>query len=573
MENPVRWQGSGQVSDHYPKRNPSKTKIQADTRGTRAVEESIFEHLGYIIVILFMVLPRLIKWLAKVKPTAKQPKEDVKPTEGPVILLKKIIESITDEDEKEPEITPSKLDELALSIKPLLTRTDELMRLFETHGGATAKMSDTVDSSCIAPLKAIAEYLNDRINSGDLPTLEEEQRILSNLKRIEQLITTLESMTAKRIHPESAEILGLLDIGVQECLVPYLTHARHMNLNYPTQLAMAVFGEPGDDLAHLFERASIAPTVVHEKQKMLPRTWVHLPSDVYLDVFHSTRGLASTLSSELGVMPAPLSLDHYTDERSFIAGLIGGWLPRLFGDTCAALLLGPGFAAGLAKWLGTDVTQTEAVTAIIGRKSSSVHTPLHIRMFVACRVLQYLGLDDQGHRRWREWTERVGDPKAFIVKGLDERAGSLPVAHLLGSVSRVVDYLISEPLAPLGGYTLPNIPSLRCNEAFYDKMQEVAQHFTNGVPVDASGSLVLGASQLAAEKSNTFEQRITRAALHSLAGDGGSITGHAKKSEAHGSLLAHVQSRELIARAVVTGAAIAPRTSRHRAKLSLFEKT
>jgi hypothetical protein len=188
--------------------------------------------------------------------------------------------------------------------------------------------------------------------------------------------------------------------------------------------------------------------------------------------------------------------------------------------------------------------------------------PLHVRIFVACRVLQYLDMEDEARRRFKEWSDKIGVGQAFTIKGTDGRVGALPVSHLLGAVSAVVDYLIKKPLGPLGGFALPAIPSLSLSISQLDKMREVSRRFLEGEPADVSGRMILGAAQLAVEKSNALTQAVAKAALRSLGGEGDSIeAGLAQTVEAK-SFQAHVRSPRLVMRAVVTAAAIAPRTAR-----------
>ncbi len=533
--------------------------------------EEFTEYIGYVVVLLVYLLPRILKWLAKRSSAdAKPPKPKKEVTPEPVVVLEEALEELAGVEVDDRKISASELEELAVTAQAALARADEVVRLCQIHGGSVAKLLDTVQSTCANPLRAIVDHLASRRERDDRPDWDDAQRVRTNLGRLDRLSQTLQGMVERRVRPDSAEIFGLLDTAAQECLVPFITHARRLELSYPTRFAAVVYGEPGEDMASLLVDANIAPVVIKEKMERLPHSWIHLASDTALDVFHSTGGLARRIAADLAVMPAPMSLNHYSDQGSFIAGLFGGWLPRLFADTCAALMLGPGFAAGLRMWQRRDADPTEAVTTIVGDHLHAGVPPLHVRMFVACRVLQHLRLGDEGPLRWSDWNSRIGSPQTFVVVGTDGRSGELPVKAVLQRVSRIVDYLMDEPLAPLGGFILPAIPSLICDERTFEGMNEAAERFANGEPVDVPGRVILGAALLAAEKSQTMEQRIASAALHSLAGEGEVIEQPAVQTADALSLREHVRSRELLVRAIVTGAALAPRTGRRGPRPGFF---
>ncbi|MCP4674243.1 MAG: hypothetical protein GY854_01730 [Deltaproteobacteria bacterium] len=526
--------------------------------------EDFFEQIGWVVFLLIWILPRLVRFFIKRSGTTIKGKKagPLQPkTQEPILIPEEDFDSIESIDVDTQKISKDELDELARNARALRERAEEMERTCAIHEGATAKIGDTLESSLKTPVKAVIDFLDARIEREDYPDWDDAQRVRSTLSRLEKLAKTLEAMIEQRISPESADTFALLDVAAQECLVPYLTHARRMGLAYPTRFAVAVFGEPGDDMASLLGGASIAPVVIRAKTEKLPAAWVHLASDAAFDVFHSTPGLAREIATDIGVMPAPLSLTHYSDQTSFVAGLMGGWLARVYADTGAALMLGPAFCSGIVRWLEQSTESTEAVTTIIGDRPHMLLPPLQVRVFVACRVLQHLGMSDDATSRWQEWNKRVDNPSDFILQGTDGRTGTLPMKTVLGAVGRVVDYLMEEPLGALGGAALPTIPSLVCGPEIVQQMEEVGQRFTNGEAVDVPGRVIIGAAQLAVERVNALERKVADTAFHSLAGDSETIETRVRSGEP-ASLAGHLQSRELLVRAIVTGAAIAPRNTR-----------
>ncbi len=529
------------------------------------MEETLFEYIGWIIAFLFMVLPRILKRLTS-RTKAAPPKKPKQPKQKPVIDLEDLLG--TNEIDLGPQTADtSRIEALLSTATQALSKARELERLIQSRGGASQKILNAVETSCTGPSETIVRTLKSSMAEGNLPTTDDTKQIQANLDRILDMTRILERLVDRRLRPEWAQILDTLDSAAQECLVPYLAHASRLGLPYPTRLAVVVLGEPGDNLADLLHSANIAPVVIPEKTTERPSAWAHMASDVALDLFYSTRGLARRIATEMQVLPAPLSLTHYSDERSLIAGLMGGWLPRLFADTGAALYLGPGFAAGLVRWLDSNVSAEQAVTTVIGDRLHAVLPPHHLRVFIACRVLQHLGMEEDAEKRFFEWNRRIGEPEQLIIKGEDDTTGDIPLSHVLDAVSHMVDTLMNEPIAQLGGLPLAHIPSLRCDITEAQKMKEVAAYFLDSKPVDLPGRTIIGAAQLATEKSNALEQRISKAALKSLAGKGKSMERRPDVEEGPQNLGEMLQSPKFIVKALITQAAIGPRTIRHGKRL------
>jgi hypothetical protein len=340
-----------------------------------------------------------------------------------------------------------------------------------------------------------------------------------------------------------------------------MIHARRLDIAYPTHFAVTIAEEAGFDAANTLP--SVAPLVVDQKMADLPRGWVHLVSDISLDVFHATQGLSRKLAMDLGTMPSPLSINHYANTRTLLQGLVGAWLPRLFADVGASLQLGPAFVSGLMANVGAGLDEQNAVVAAIGRNEEP--PPMHVRMFAALRTIARMGFADPSKTYWETWKRRLNYPKEIVIKDLDGNSAAIDASAALDITSRVVDYLISEPLEPLGGYPLAAVPSLGCDAACIDRMQKAAASLVEGNPVNAPGRIIIGAALLAVEQSPTSERRIGGVALKSLLGKGidtapserrVTIEGVAPKDVIH--------SRELALRALAVGAALAPRNSRFR---------
>jgi len=528
--------------------------------------DEVIDNIYWVILLLFWVVPRVLKWLAKraanKQPQMKRAAPATSSQPNPQLAMEEVLEDIAAIDVDTAKMSAIDFAELVDDVRGVLARAEGIAHTIRGRGGPTIKLADAVSEGCIVPLQNLSEQLETRDAQNNRPDWDDGQRLRAYLDRLERLTEALELMVARRVHPETADLLETLDTAAQECLVPYLSHASRMNLDYPSRLAAVVFGTPGEDLAQLLDGTSLAPVVIEEGAGLEPRSWVGIASDVALDVFHSTRGLAGAITTSLHVLPPPMSIGHYSDAGSFIAGLKGGWLPRLFADSCGALMLGPAFAAGLAY----EQERGEATVIRVGTGRDAALPPLHVRMFVACRALQHLGQEEEAVRRWTAWTTELGNPEVFSVQGGGGSEGSLSTQLVLTAVAEVVDHLMDEPLMPLGGFILPTIPSLACDTEILAAVERTAQSLVKGEAMDVSGRVIIAAAQLAVENSPALERRTATTAFQSLSGQGAPDARERVQRPGGGTLAAHLRSRELLARAIVTGAVLAPRSARLRGR-------
>ncbi len=529
------------------------------------MEEQFFEFIGYIIAALFVLLPRILKALAK-KKTAdpKQVTEPKKTATKEPPRTSSILPPPPVEESDELLTTQAENQALLEQAKTLLAAAQDLSRRCAVYGGAVEQIHPIIESNCVTPCGAMVKNLSGRIASKSLLTWDEAMRVRSNLRRIDRLISLLNSMTAQRVRPDLADFYESLDQFAQDCLTPFVLHARRFNLRYPTRQALVTLGEEGTELTTLLSTAAIAPVILQRQRAKRPYAWVQLASDVALDLFHSTDGLARTIVSELGVLTSWDDLSQYSNNQSLIAAAVGAWLPRIFADTCAALYLGPAFAAGLNGWLDIGVKPTSALIATIGDKNKVNTAPLYIRMYVACAVLEKNGLPEEADRRWRAWNARLSAPAALTIRDTHDQEIKLSLEQLINAVGRVVTYLLERRFSELGGQPIPAILDLRCDEQLQARIDRSVGFLVKGTPVGESGRVLLAAAQLAVAASSITEQRILSAALRSL-----SVTSlddeNALRSPAVSGpkdLRGVLTSGEQVARAIAIGAAFAPRTAR-----------
>ncbi len=516
--------------------------------------EDFGQYIGYIVFILVFVLPRILGALKKMRSPSG------KPLEVPTLeeMIQGQVLTVEDDAEEDTAHLDGQIDELANEANALLGQVAELERQVRSRGEWVAKMGPIIESNLRRPLQKTVSHLR-LMQDGTNRTEHRIYQLQSTLSRLTKGLDIATMMVDQRIAPATADLLDTLDVAAKDCAMPYMVHARRLNIEYPTHFALTVARETGFDAANALP--SVAPLVVDQKIADLPRSWVQLVSDISLDVYHSTPGLARKLTMDLGTMPPPLSLSHYGNTRALVQGLAGAWLPRLFADVGAAMQLGPAFVSGLNANVGAGLDEQRAVLATIGHSEET--PPMYVRMFTALRAIAHMGFSERSKESWESWRRRLDYPKALTLRDREGQTAVLPTAAALDIVARVVDYLVKEPLAPLGGYPLASLPQLRCDRACMTRMETVAKSLMKGQPVNAPGRILIGAALLAVEKSSTVERRVGDAARKSLKGKGVAAAGPTSAVPGAEVTLANLRhSRDLAARAVALGAALAPRGAR-----------
>ncbi len=512
------------------------------------------EYIGVIAFLIFLVFPKIFRSLVTRGGRTPSP-------------IEKTLEDLLKGEVKLPDVTPEKviaqrraeLRKVLKRTETLLTAAQELSRRAAVRGGATAKMQVIVDNGATAPLRALQKDIQRIQSRSGPPNDYEVTERRARARRLKRVLGILEQMVDQRIQPAKAELLGILDTAVKDCLLPYLAHAQRTGASYSTRFALSVIDEADPGRAAVLEASAIAVAVVPPSLAEVPRGWVGMVSDISMDVYYSTKGVSKKLFQALGAMPAPVSIPQNANTNMALAGLVGAAMPRIFGDVGAALYLGPGAATGLAATLRRGADEAHAVEWEFG-KSATREVPMHLRIFAMCRALYYAGFSGEAERIWESWKQRLGNPTTITLKDAAGKKSTVATALLLQGVVRVVDSLAAAPIAGLGSVPLTNIRGLRCTGPDLARMREIAPSFMNGTPVNAPSRIVIGAALLASEKSPMTERRIGTAALKSIAGKGiGTAPSFASSPDAVGTVIDAALSPAAVIQAVTLGAAFSPR--------------
>lgn len=519
------------------------------------------EIIGYLVFFIFFVLPRILKFLSKnkKKPQPPKPSKPVKPMGVPT--LEEILNPAPAEpampsySEAELRAYRAMIDRLEGEI---ITHSEEVLDVVnfaKARGGGAEKMATIIPSTTTGPLRQMQRQVQrlkaNIVEPNDGAAYNLEQQLL----RQRNIFGLLRQMTEQRIKPDRAEILSTMDMACKEAFRPFQIHANRMNLPLQTEYMLSVMDDVGTDFAALLQHTNVGVAVVSKAVAELPKGWIEPISDVGMDVCYSTKGLLRQMESTLGTVSPPRSVGHYRDVKAIVAGLISAWLPRIFGDVVCVLYLGPGALYGMQALYNAD----ETLVSDLGH--TTMRFPLHLRVYLAARVLARMGFQALASERWEAWERRLGNPQELSLKDGSQQV-TFPLSPLRQAVGNVVDYLIKEPLPRLGNHPLPHVPSLLCNHATLERMEAMVPFLKKGEARNGPSRVIMGAALLAQEEFPTMERRIGRAAMDGMAGKGVIVAAPPIPSLAGGqapSILDAARTPRLTAQAVALAAALAPR--------------
>lgn len=521
--------------------------------------DELLDKAWYLVAILFWLIPSLMRWLAKRRRSQAAQQPPPKPAR-----------TFEPERPAAPPTPPAPVsfpapavavdtgprDTLSARARAAREATGDLERRCQLHGGPAARLLPAVRDDLKAPLDTIIERLGarDRVLGPG-----EHQRLERDVARLEHLADLLGLVLAQRIKVDRAAVLNALDGAAQDCLVPYLIHARRLEIPFQASRALVVIDPAGDEAAPPLETPEMAVVVVDESALDRPAAWSDLASQVALAWIRNVPGLAPQLTAELGLPEARSSSAQFAATgRLTIAALTALWLPRLAADSMATIQLGPAFTAGLTQSLKRSGGPEAALVGRIGRGFVVGSPPLHLRVYVSCVTLDRLGADDEASARWESWKKVVGEPETVGLASDRYPTLGIPLDRTYGYLAGVVEGVVTRPMGSLGGYPLGQIPSVMYDAETAKRTRAAASSLAGGEPVIEPPRTVLAAAALAAESAAQSESRIRRVALESL-GDlvvaeaprrrGGSAVG------SPASLRAALGDPEFITRAVVVSAA------------------
>lgn len=494
--------------------------------------EELLDKAWYLVAILFWLIPTIMRWVAKRRREQPQPP----PADPPRAVPATKPAPATRQTAAAPRVSASlpgpaadvgQRESMLARARAALETARDLERRATLHRGAAARLLPVIRDDCAEPLDVIASRLADR---GQPLGPGEYQRLEPELARLTRLAGLLGLVLDQRTKVARASLLHLLDGAAQDCLLPYLVHARRLDVPFRAARAVVLIDPAGEVAAPSLAADDLAAAVIEEDALDRPAGWSELASQVALAWVRGVPGLTPRLASELGLPEARSAAAQFqATGRLTIAGLVSMWLPHLAADALASLQLGPAFAAGLAQSLAWTGGPERALECRVGRGFGLGPPPLHLRMYTTCVTLDRLGLEQEASARWERWKKQLGEPAAVVLASDRFPPVSVPLDRAYGYVAGAIEGVMTRPLTPLGGYPLARIPDVALDPETTRAVEAAARSLAAGEPVVEPPRTVLAAAALAADVAPYSESRIRRVALASL-GDVGADVAHDPRS-------------------------------------------
>jgi len=475
--------------------------------------EELLDKAWYVVALLFWLIPALIRWAAKRRKNQAQqqiPAQPVQTYEQPPVPVAA----------PPPVVAPTPVaiegprENMLVRARAVREAAGDLERRAMLHGKVSARLLPAIRDDCKAPVEALIE----RLEARDRPLAAGEFRLLErDLGRLEHLVDLFGFVLEQRTKVTLAPLLHVLDGAAQDCLLPYLVHARRLEIPFQAARAMVVIEPTDDAAAPPLEADDLVAAVMSESALDRPGGWSEIASQVALGWVHGIPDLAPTLANGLGLPEARSSSAQFAATgRLTIAALTSMWLPHLAADTLATLQLGPAFAAGLAESLMSTGGPDQAVQSRIERGFRLGPPPLHLRMYVACVTLDRMGREEDATARWERWKMAAGEPESFVLRSDRFPPLNIPLERTYGYVAGVVEGVTTRPMSVLGGYPLGQISGVLYDPETSRRVEAAAISLAAGEPVVEPPRTILAAAAMAAEEAAHSEARIRKAAIDSL---------------------------------------------------------
>jgi hypothetical protein len=426
---------------------------------------------------------------------------------------------------------------------------------------ASVDLVGLINARCSGPLDEIIIRLEQR--SPDDAMMSSGLSVMSGeIGSIERRVGLLEVVVDRRIVFGKADILRAFDGFVQDCLGPYILHARRMDLSVSTLIPYIVPRSQTDQNEATVPTSDLLALEVFEGQLNRPGSWSVTARSAAWSFFRASRTLNQRISFDLKLPDVRSSVaNFYSTGRLTLPTLVSGWFEDILADVCAAIQMGPSYAAGLAQVREFGAMDTGDTTATIDEHLRFGPMPLHLRMYVACLALKQLGFEEEAEGRWEDWNESQSQPDAITLATSRFPEMPLPADRIFGAIDPVIIGLLSRSFSALGGYGIAQIPDLLCTPQLAGNMERLSGELIHGKSSDDPPRVVFGAVPLAMEKGSTRENIIKRAAVDAVLEKGMSATAHKPASVPVGDrmdLVRVLSSVESIARAVAVSATLSP---------------
>ncbi len=422
------------------------------------------------------------------------------------------------------------------------------------------QLSEPLRQELLPSLERIAQGLRTE------PSMATVLAQTETFRELEAVLANMRGLIEQRLS-SAASVLSDVDAIADASYAPFIAFARTQPVHLAERTPVAVRGS--------FDRkslasTSIAPISVPSGFGRQVWGWPGIVHDVARDLFFNIEHLALDLHGRLDLprrFPAPST--ELELQVSSVRMLFGPWLPEVFADLVATLMLGPSYVESLLHTLASPRAPQRGSAILAKRGLIAEQPPARLRLYMACVALAELGYEAEGDALWSRWEAMHPNAQLFFLPlggnwvGLSEHALTNPADEL-------VALMLSEPWPELAGFRLASIPGLPYGKREEAEVTKLSERLTEGVRVDADARWLVAAAVMAAAQTPERQAQVLAAARQSLSREAVAkprpvVSSKAvRPSSIKAELRRSLRDPEAVRQAVVLGASLCPRPNRQR---------
>jgi hypothetical protein len=352
-------------------------------------------------------------------------------------------------------------------------RIKAIVALPRAEGRAYTVLHSQISGPISAKIGILREQLshaeNVLENEGEVATaayLNQSQLIADAFRELAQLwseIEVIEEFLKQRKRPESGRLLLITEALATDLMTPFAKVAAHRGLKTDKTQIIAVLSdrETGTLPSHFlpgYQTVRVSPTAISE-----PNAWLNVVHSTAEGMLRAYPSVLAEFTSVLGETDTPW-LPRRQGRRVVldVRAMFGAWRETIIADVIATLWLGPAYVQGLASLLerpDNPETVMDAETAPDGRQFAD-HPPAHLRVLLACEVLQSTGFTHESSEVRRQWFEDHGESDGMWTETMWGQYLQVPWNQLFMIGSELIRHIIHSPLHAIGRNSLIEIEGM-----------------------------------------------------------------------------------------------------------------
>lgn len=301
-----------------------------------------------------------------------------------------------------------------------------------------------------------------------------------------------------RLRDDAAEALRLADAEAiaSAMLRPVQQFAAAHQVGLVEQHPLAVPADPGREAIWLGLLPEGHPLlfVPQDFETDLYRC-ASIPHEMGHLLWRDVPGLADELAERFGFEPhRGIIAVRQGQVVGTLDQLFTAWMPELWADATAVLLLGPAALRGLVHSFQSPAEPQRVLVAGAHHGSYDEHPPAHLRVHLAGHLAWLMGFDQEAKAILVGWDEAHGHPEQALVAVEGGAYIRVDWALLLDSGREALGKWYDAEFSSLAGLRLADVPGMEMSPGLWARALRRAEELAQGVPFNDDGRVVLAAA-------------------------------------------------------------------------------